>query len=288
MNCTKLLSLEEVAVLARTFDLNLNKYFLDNTNRVEVSFPFLESKVASGRIFVEELAGRLAMISRWPGVELLYITSEMPIFNYFRYTELALFKLYVFGRTVWGIPEMRELPFSLTRNRDPKTESLFEQINNAYISLPGTEIWNTKFLDNTLGQIKYFAQGRLFENNEDAAIILEQLSLVLKEIESAAQAGHKMYKNGEKGGKFGLYHNEIIHTNNLIMIRSDKEKLLVSTYDNPDFFESKDERLWDYSFHWLTNLKERAQLISEQSERNRRKFFKANMRKINQVKAFVL
>jgi hypothetical protein len=91
------------------------------------------------------------------------------------------------------------------------------KLNDLYTTIPSTEIWSTHLVDNTLNQIKYYAQGGMFKTKSDIIIIINQLSSLMKDLQAAAKTGHKSFKDGRIGSSFNLYHNEITHTNNVIL-----------------------------------------------------------------------
>lgn len=280
INGTKLLTLKELAILSDAFDLNFNNYFHLNRKGIQVYIPSLEHTITSEREYVDGLLQRLIKMSQLSGIHIYYISSEIPVLNYFRYKELALFKLYIYGKTVWELPHLQEQRFDLSMETDDSYDHSFKQLNDIYTSIPSTEIWSTNFVDNTLSQIKYYAQAGMFENKEDIFLLLKQLNELVKGLEKSAREGHKFYKNGEVGNSFSIFHNEITHTNNIVLFDSHSKKFTFSTYDNPNYMETTNLPFWNYTFNCFTKKQKRSHSISNESERSRRMLFNLCYRKI--------
>jgi hypothetical protein len=161
------------------------------------------------------------------------------------------------------------------------------KLNDLYTTIPSTEIWSTHLVDNTLNQIKYYAQGGMFKTKSDIIIIINQLSSLMKDLQAAAKTGHKSFKDGRIGSSFNLYHNEITHTNNVILLDSHSKKFAFATYDNPNYMETSHTAFWNYSFEWFSKLQQRSHSVSQQSERNRLILFNMCQAKINKLKLLI-
>jgi hypothetical protein len=287
INGKKLLNFAELTSLCEAFHINLNDYLNPHSDKIEVSFPTLKTNVQSEKEFVEGLLSRLLVIQNLPKPEIWYISSEIPVLDYFRYPKLAFFKLYIYGKTVWELPYLKKEPFRGGQNYDASYLSIFQQINDIYTALPSTEIWSTHLVDNTLSQLKYFAQSGQFDRKADIFDILNNLLDLTNDLESSAESGQKFYKNGESGGTFNLFHNEITHTNNVVLINSLAQKMVFATFDNPNYFQSNSEALWQYTANWFTKLKKRAQPVSQQSEKDRLMLFNLCRNKIIKTSQFI-
>lgn len=287
INGKKLLDFAELTLLCQNFDVNLNEYIRPNSGKIAVNFPTLKEEIQSEREFVDGLLNRLKAVKNLPEPEIWYISSEIPVLDYFRYPKLAFFKLFIYGKTVWELPHLKNQPFLGGLDYDDSYLLAFKEINEIYTAIPSTEIWSTHLVDNTLSQLKYFAQSGQFSQVEDIFDILNDLMTMVDELELSAERGRKTYQNGELGGRFNLFHNEITHTNNVILVNSLTQKMVFATFDNPNYFQSSNQDLWKYSANWFVNLQKRAQSVSKQSERNRLILFNLCRIKIRKATQFI-
>jgi len=287
INGKKLLNFAELTLLCQKFNINLNEYLNPDSDKIEVNFPTLKDGTRSEKEFVDGLLNRLLLIQSLAEPEIWYISSEIPVLDYFRYPKLTFFKLYIYGKTVWELPHLKKQPFRGGQSYDDTYLSAFEKINEIYTALPSKEIWSTHLVDNTLSQLKYFAQSGRFANVADIFDILNDLMAMIDELELSAERGRKAFKNGDLGGRFDLFHNEITHTNNVVIINSVSQKMVFATFDNPNYLESSSKDLWDYSAKWFAKLQKRAQSVSQQSERNRLMLFNLCRTKIRKATQFI-
>lgn len=284
INGKKLLDIRELQLLSDAFDLDLNTYFKPDSKHIMMRLPSLEQEITSPKQYLRQILDGLTRISKLQNPEIFYISSEIPLFNYFRYPELAMFKLHVYGKTVWEVPDLKNKQFIISVEERKDFERTFQQIDYLYNNLPSNEIWSSHLVDSTLNQIKHYTQSGLFDNTDTAITLLRQLSSLVNDIEVAAEKGYKRLKDGQQGAAFHLFHNEITQTNNVFLVNSLSAKLAFSTYDNPNYFESDDGSFWRYSIIHFNNLKKRSHSITNQSEQNRLEIFKVSRDNIMNVR----
>jgi hypothetical protein len=81
-----------------------------------------------------------------------------------------------------------------------------------------------------------------------------------------------------------MYHNEISHTNNILLIESDSLNQIYFAYDNPNYIVTDNEDLINYTRNWFEKVRKSALPISLDAEKNRRVFFNIILKQINDAR----
>jgi hypothetical protein len=85
-----------------------------------------------------------------------------------------------------------------------------------------------------------------------------------------------------------LLHNDSLYTNNTIFVDAPHLRRVFSTFGDPDYLVSSDERICDFTHQWLQRLMSKSVLISAQAEGLRSGFFHQVRRKIEATKRRIL
>jgi hypothetical protein len=154
--------------------------------------------------------------------------------------------------------------------------------------MPTTEIWSSSVVKNTLSQLRYYTESGVFKNVDCPLLICNQLKSVIQQLQGFAKCGLKKQANSRNGEvKFNLYHNEIAHTNNTVILKGKSSNSLFCTYDNPNFFFCRDEKFWQYSYDMFVKLRKRSIAISEDAEKSRMTVFNQIYQQIEKTEKFV-
>lgn len=191
----------------------------------------------------------------------------------------------MWGRTVWNFDYLQSKPFTFDLINVPTIEKAREVVN-LYRMLPSTELWSLNIMDNTLNQIEYYAQSGGFKRVEDAILLCQKLIQLADFMQTMAEKGRKI-KVGlpeSDGASFKLLHNEMIYTNNTILVNSSKGRAVYTTLGNPNFLKTNDDRMCDYTEKWFQGIISKSNLISEQGEKGRNWFFDRLRRRVEIVK----
>jgi transcriptional regulator with XRE-family HTH domain len=285
VNATSSLSLEELSDLLIIYDISFDQLIRPETPTINFTFPNLTNPIRSFLDFILPLKDLIEKYTSLPDSEVEYATQELPIFYWLLDRDLCYFKLYTFARTLWELEEYQKTPFSLNGYSGEaiiKREAIDSA--SAYFDIPSTEFWNENILNNTLNQIKYFVKSGLFSELQDALTICLGLKKMILHIREMAKAGKKFMPGTEptkNHPEFRLFHNEIAHTNNTILVQSDTLEAVFSTYDSPNFIVSQDERLVDYTRTWFEKLKTYSQPVSKEAAKSRLFLFNQIIKKID-------
>lgn len=277
------LTLTEVLRIIDHFDLPTD-YFTSVSGRPYVSFSFaaLQTQPSSITEYLEPIRENLKRLAHLDKPHILYASNEIPIFNYFLFPELAYFKLYVWGRTIWEIPDFKKHAFdpSLIVNHTQGTiQDQIHEIHQGYQRIPSTEYWSQNVVDNTVNQINLFRDSHLFADPGMADMLKGQMRDLIAHLDTQTGEG---FKNKETKSEFQLYHNEISHTNNNILVMDgDTPRQVFITFDNPNFMISIHPHFLDYTTNWFQKLTRGSTLLTEVNPRFRTRFFDRLMHRVD-------
>jgi len=192
------------------------------------------------------------------------------------------FKLYMWNRTTWEMPEFIHANFDYEVFSDAETQACRRSILELYAALPSKEFWLPQILDNTLSQLRFTEYENRFSDAVTVRLLVDQIYATVDDLEKMANTGHKnSIAQKQQGATFDLYHNEIMHTSNIFLVESPVKKLTFFTYDNPNYIMSDDPFFCQYTGIWFDKIRRRSQKISIDGEKNRKVFFNTLRRRID-------
>ena len=282
-----LLTPEEIAKLAVTYNISLDALVFEKVDTVFFSFNSFTQQVRSFEDYLKGIKNNFDLVIPMPNVKLFYASAEIPIFHYCFFPELIAFKLFVWGRTIWDLEAVRSRPFSFDILPFPQIQ-LTQDLLSAYKQLDSVELWSLNVVDNTLHQIEYSVTSGDFANEQDALVLCDKLIALTHHQQNMATHGKKFLLEGSvesASSNFELFHNEMVYTNNTLFITSDVARIVYSAFSNPNFITSTDDRMCDYVESWFNRIINKSNSISAHSEKARNWFFNGLRRKINLTKS---
>ncbi|MCB0633363.1 MAG: hypothetical protein R2824_17320 [Saprospiraceae bacterium] len=285
-----MLSPDEVQKICRHFGISLDRYIHSNVGNIVFNFhPFVEP-VRNFENYIDQLLNQLRRALQLDGAAIYYASQEITPFQYFYFPELTAFKMYVYGLTAWNMDHLEEQKCSLTLF-SPEVFEKARECTRLYAKLPSTDLWGWEILNHSLNQIEYLAETHRFDPPEMALTVCDQLEVLMMRQEKMAQTGKKYFRtplDKEKYGDFHLYYNQLVHTNNTILLKSPTVRMLFTTFSNPNFLSTSDDHVCDYFENWFEKTIRRSTAISVHSEKYRSSFFNRLSRSIQHLKAKVI
>lgn len=272
-----LLDIHEIAVLTEAYNLPLDALFQPGKGKVSFVFPTMLQPVRQLEQYLSSILDLMNWANRLPGIQIFYSTAEIPIFHYMHFPELCAFKLYMWNRTTWELPEWEDKLFNpepFLENR--RLQHLREAIIANYHTLHSIEFWPVSILSNTLNAIDYCTESGAFERPGEAQLLRSQLAALVQHQKEMAKAGLKFNPGtapDASSNVFTLYHNEIAHTNITILLEWEKGRQAIATFDNPNFMHTTDPEFTQYAAGWFAKLRKRSLLISKEGEKHRNRYF---------------
>jgi hypothetical protein len=279
-----MLSMEDLVVLMNHYNFSFDELVFENKKQVGFRFPQENRKIKGFSDYIEPMKEFVISAKKMPDVHVQYATNELHFFMYFHDKDLLYFKFYVFAKSTWFLDSYKKEKFSLKNFREwPLIEEDVDMIMKTFYQIPGVEIWNGNVLDNFLNQIKYALESGYFKDPEEALLLCDKLKRSIEHINEMAKAGKKflMGQSPDNGyGKFDMYHNEIIHTSNLLLVESSYANQIFFAFDNPNYILSDEKNLVKYTIEWFDRIKRNAIPISSAGGKNRNIYFNSLKKKI--------
>jgi len=276
MRGDSILTPDEIDLLCKKYRISLDALVFDKSDTVFFNYNAFTKKVSNFREYLEGVQQNIEAAHTLPNCELYYATMEIPAFHYFYNRELTAFKLYVWGLTSLGFDflEGRKFSFNFV---SPDNFIITDNIVKLYNQLPSTELYSLNIVDHTLNHIEYIAAIDGFENPEDALTLCDAVKDTMNHARRMAEKGMKFSPGTEPkegiNASFDLYHNELVSTNNTFLLKSSATKVLYTTFGNPNFLMTTDDRMCDYADKWLQSTITKSTAISNHSEKSRAWFF---------------
>jgi hypothetical protein len=275
INAKKLLNIEELHLMSRHFKINIDDLISPHVTGFQLGS--IQKQPDSFDDFLLRILTDLRKLAHIKDCEIIYVANETPFSYYLFHPNLILFKMYVWGRTVWEMKDLQSQKFNAERLNHSETTLLIDELSELYITFPTTEFWNINMLDTTINQIRHCLECDLFENPSDALLIIEEVEMMVAQMEETAKSNKK-----NKLGASMIHHNELIQNSTIILVNSDKLKAVYFIYDSPNFMISYSDLTFKHTFNYYEKIKSSSFNLNE--ERQRIRFFKALRQKVKLVK----
>ncbi|MDB4539795.1 helix-turn-helix domain-containing protein, partial [Saprospiraceae bacterium] len=289
INGTTAISLADLAMIMKHYNISFDTLVNPSAKNIMFKFPQLERKITSFFDYIQTLKNMVDTFAHVPDSQIYYATNELPFFYYFLDKDLTYFKFYIYAKTVWDISSYKDRTLRLDDFSEEHgvMNSVTDIMKIYYRSLPNIELWNENVLNNTLNQIKYFVSIGLFEIPEEAILLCNKLSTIMRHVEQMAKEGKKFFPGKEPeeyAPEFKLYYNEIAHTNNMLLIHTPIQSAVFSAYDNPNYIISSHQELVDYTLGWFNRVMDSSVPLSNDANKARTLFFNKLEKKIEHTR----
>ncbi len=278
----KLMSIEELLTLGLAYNISFDSLLQNDLNHISFNYRSINGNI-SFEAYFNSILENLKRVQSFSQKELIYIAKDLPLMQYFEYPAITAFKLFFWYKTILQDPAF------VTENYQPKLipNSIFEtgrQIRGVYIKVPVIEVWNKETINSTLNQIEYYYDCGYFKSNEDLLQVFKELKQLINHVKTDASLGYKtslVHPATEDKSNYKLYINEIILGDNTIFFDLGDQQvanithnvLNILTTSNPDFCRE--------THKVIKNIIKKSNLISVESERERNRFFKNIIAKID-------
>ena len=284
-----LLNLEELRLLSAQYQLSLDEILMGVTNGMFFNYKSVRRSGLDFNIYFSEMAETMEHLSQSPNAKMLYAAWDVPIFHYFNFPEVMLFKTYFWRKSVWNDPALADKDFKLDELMNTHGSVIREKgqrILDAYINIPATEIWHDWTLESTLKQIEFGIDSGFFKKKEDYMLLFEQLYQLIEHVEDQAKSGYK-FRYGQKPERstdnYEVYLNEIFFLNNTIVVEADDMRQVYVIHESVNYLTTSNPRFCEETANWMQVQKKKSILLTNSSERERNRFFKKQYDKIEQM-----
>ena len=241
-------------------------------------------------LFIDYLKGMLQQfkyLNSFKERQMLYLCKDLPIWQFYLFPELAIFKTFFWIKTLLNQPEYNRQQFSLSGNSLDECLEIGRQINREYNQLPCIELWNKESINSTLSQIQYCKDADIFKTRTDLEAVVDSFEKTLDHLEQQAEKGLKFIPGGSDvtyRSPLQMYINEVVIGSNTILAEVDETKISFIPYNVFSYMITRDVRFNESTFHAFKNLVSRSTLISGTGEKERNKFFRLLKEKVRDLK----
>lgn len=273
-NLKSKLSLSESIMLAKRFNLSLDKLFTTTkSNWVSVEKTAAIHNEEELKVYFENSYNNLYPLLGKKGCKLIYSAKDIPIFYDLKNDIMMRFKIYVWLKLL--DPNFHSISYA---NFTPSlsVQQIARRLGNLYEDLPITEIWDLTTINGTLKQIHfYFKAGHLTE--KDALTITENLS---KNITSISQ-------RVITDPTYTFYYNELLLMNNNIYAEIDDQQSLYIPFTLLSYYRTSDRITCNHAKMYLDKQLQHSKLLNTAGEKERNAFFNKIHKKIHALQYLI-
>ena len=235
--------------------------------------------------WMQSLLAAIKLIHGAREKEIIYAAKDIPVFYYFEFPEIAAFKIYFWNKALIPASGYEDKLFTL----DPP-ETLFEtgrQLLSHYIKIPTIEIWSEETISSVLRQIEYCFVSGFFVRVEDVYRLCDALEAWLNHVQSQAEHGFQYMRGTPAEGienSYRLYHNEVLVSDNTILVNMDGQKISYNTYNVINQLITTNPLFCNQIEKSFRNLMEKSTMISGTSAKERHRFFNILLEKVRNLR----
>ena len=232
----------------------------------------------------------MKLVSGFEKSELIYVAKDIPLVQYFEYSQFTAFKLFFWYKTILGDPKFEVDSY----NPDLIPNALFEtgrQIRGEYLKIPSTEIWNHESINSILNQIEFYFDSGFFSDLDLLFGIFEDLKQLVLHVKADAKLGYKtsnVHPSSEDKENYKLYYNEITIGDNTIFFDLGDKKIVNITHNVLNILTTSNPAFCTETHNNLKNIIKKSDLISVASEKQRNMFFNLVLQKIEALRSKLL
>lgn len=268
------LSLADSIILAKHFGISLN--IIGNNEDGEVC-GIKDRPIHNIRDFrrqFENIELTLEEFQQYSGTRLMIEAMEVPLFRQFRYPGLAAFKIFIWLKSVFNLPDFEALSFGVSKVPSDLLDSA-QRIANSYNHLDSLEFWSANSFKSLVRQVEYYHDAGLFSKAEEQTLILKELRNLVSDLKKEVLSGRKVnLLSTPAKGKMRLYYHEYLpQTPQILFERAGVAEELWMSFEELTFIKSKTQDLLSQKQKSNHLKMKNSLLISSNEEKERSKFF---------------
>ncbi|MDF2451832.1 MAG: hypothetical protein K0S26_1336 [Bacteroidota bacterium] len=274
------LSLDETYKICKHYRISVDSVFSNKGDSVTCNYIKLTDSAENFENYLSGLLHQLTRLQKADDSKIIYAAEEIPIFHSFYSKQLAAFKLFYWQRSVLNIPEYQTKKFEW--NLIPEKQlAIANDIYQAYLKIPSTEIWTTETVQTTIKQIEYYFESGAFKEKEDCIIVLNELKKMMQAIHAFAENENKN-EQATSVVPFNLYNSDLVIGTNCIYVNLNNSVFSYISFNTMNSLTTGNQQFCEEIEHWMKNLIKKSTLISSIAEKQRFQFFSKAYKAIDQ------
>lgn len=289
------LTLPELSVICKEFEISMDELLGSEAQGDSVAFRLYRLTSGGYHEYMKFILDEFKQNDNNEEQRILYSAKDIPIFYFFLFPELAVFKAYFFGKILWTNEHLKDKTFNfedVINILDSPIELLQEigsDLASSYLKMPGIEIWNHNTINGHLYQISYLWEAGLFGSKESALLILQRTEELVRHVQKQAEEGKKFSSQNQslEGASSELYFSEGIHLENAILQVIGEQKRCYVLHNTGDYLFTSDHSFCQRTADYLENVLRKSSLISRVGEKDRHKLFHNYHEKIDRLRRVI-
>lgn len=281
----KEISIEELHLVCLHYKISADSLFNLRSNHVVFDSLAIGEDGLDIEKWLQSLLAAIKIIHAAKEREIIYAAKDIPVFYYFEFPEIAAFKTYFWNKALIPSGNYQDKKLSLDT-----PASLYETgriLLANYVKIPTIEIWSEETISSVLRQIEYCFISGFFSRRDDVFILCDVLNSWLDHVQSQAERGFQYMLGGPPEGiegSYKLYHNEVLVSDNTILVKADGRKASYNTYNVINQLITSNPVFCDQIENSLKNLMQKSTMISGTSAKERYRFFNILHEKVNALR----
>ena len=285
------LTFDEIGLLSSKYGISVDRLAMGHSDQVAFRYKPLDETNFSFADYLKSLRDDLLLVDGYSKKEFIYLANDIPLFHIFGIPELTAFKYFVWTKSILNYKAFKGKKFSLNNPLNQELGNIAGELVELYCKQDSLEIFHDGTIDSTLSQLEYYWTARLFEKPGDVVVLCEKLMELVDHL--CLQADYEVkFPFGQlppegklelRRGSYQLYYNEILHTDNTVLVKADHVKMSYLTNNGHNSLFTMDEGFYDSSYRSVKNLLGKSTLISGTSEKERNRIFSGYQKKISNL-----
>ena len=280
------LSMDEMLMLCKHFKIPLDT--LAECDKSNVTFAYESFGINNLDIdaYLQSIITILQRLKKIPEIHIYFAAEFVPVFHHFEFEEMTAFKFFYWQKSIVNDKKFEGKKFEF-KETSKDTLELAKKAAELYSQIPSTEIWNVETINSTLMQLSYYWEAGLFESEQEALLICDQLILMVKHLQQQTEVGTKFIgidKTKNTGAPFNMYASEVMIGNNSVLGIGEGYKISLLTFNTFNSLTTTNANFCEESEIWMKNMTRKATLLSCVSEKQRFQFFKKIIDVIEKLK----
>jgi hypothetical protein len=281
----KPLIMDELFILSTKYNVSVDDIFATNTKGDSFLCRIIEIKDITFEGYLKNLYDNLVHIQSLKNPEILYFAKDIPIFHHFHFPSLAVFKIFFWSKTVMHLPEFKDKKYD-PEAIDEATLNMGKKVLSLYSRISSSEIWNEETINSCLRQLEYYYTSGIIGHREIALGICDDLKAMIDHINTQAEQGGKSMPGAAPliPCNYKMYNNEVILGDNSICVTSDNLMMTFLTLNVLDLMVTTERSFCEKEAEYLRTMMKKSSLISNDSEKERIRFFNLLYQKIDSTR----
>jgi hypothetical protein len=271
----KPISLDEMQKLASHFRISIDQFLHIQSDSYIFSGELPTTGGSGFEKWIENVLKQLTFVNSFTHKHLYYLAKDVPIMDQFMVPDLMAFKSFLWRRSILQYENMKGMKFSI-KEANPEHLEMGKKIEEAYIKIPTTEIWNLESINSTIRQIEFYKEADMFETEEDVRKVYLALLTLIDHLEQQAERGVK-FKVGESplagAAAYNLFWNDLVTADNTVLAELDIRKVTFLNHSVLNIISTTDIRFNTFIHDNMQNLIKRSTQLSKVGEKDRYRFF---------------